>query len=219
MPVVVVPFRVALVADHLRQVRHQLAYQLQVIQRRDLRRQHLRVPRLLRHRSQVSRSLHRKNQRHKRTGQNKKAQIGRVCMKSLCMYGRCRLTMVDTIATMTHAKIKTTRKSTRRNANVATKIISLDDLKDGRINEEIQKAAAEVIADIQNTEKEPEKRRALIVRIDFDPTADRKGSNISVSVKTSLAAGRKISTMLWFEKKGSATIAHDEDPNQGKLIK
>jgi hypothetical protein len=101
---------------------------------------------------------------------------------------------------------------------MATKIIALDELKDGRINEEIQKCASEVIADIQNTDKEPEKRRSLIIRIDFDPTADRKGSAIAVSVKTSLAASRKIGTMLWFEKKGSHTIAHDEDPAQGKLL-
>lgn len=102
---------------------------------------------------------------------------------------------------------------------MASKVISLDDLKDGRIGDEIQNAAREIIADIKNEAKEPGKRRVLIIRVDFDPTEDRKGSNIAVSVKTSLAANRKISTMLWFEKKGSEIVAHDEDPAQGKLIK
>lgn len=38
---------------------------------------------------------------------------------------------------------------------MAVKIISLDDLKDGRVGEEIQNAAREIIADIQNENKEP----------------------------------------------------------------
>ena len=98
-------------------------------------------------------------------------------------------------------------------------VIALEELKDGRIMDEIQNAARQVIADIKDENKEAGKRRALIIRIDFDPTEDRKGSNIAVSVKTTLAGARKIGTMLWFEQKGKEIIAHDEDPAQQKLLK
>lgn len=102
---------------------------------------------------------------------------------------------------------------------MATKIIALDELKDGRIGEEIQNAARQIIQDIKDENKEAGKRRALVIRIDFDPTEDRKGSNIAVSVKTTLDGARKIGTMLWFEQKGKEVIAHDEDPAQQKLLK
>lgn len=98
-------------------------------------------------------------------------------------------------------------------------VIALDELKDGRIMDEIQNAARQVVADIKDENKEAGKRRALIIRIDFDPTEDRKGSNIAVSVKATLAGARKIGTMLWFEQKGKEVIAHDEDPAQQKLLK
>lgn len=102
---------------------------------------------------------------------------------------------------------------------MATKIIALDELKDGRIGEEIQNAVRQIIQDIKDENKEAGKRRALVIRIDFDPTEDRKGSNIAVSVKTTLAGARNIGTMLWFEQKGKEVIAHDEDPAQQKLLK
>lgn len=102
---------------------------------------------------------------------------------------------------------------------MAVQIISLEQLKDGKVNEEFQNAAREVIADIQNENKEPGKRRSITIKIDLDPTEDRKGAKMTTYIKTALAGQRKLGTMLFFEKKGKETIAHDEDPAQQKLIK
>lgn len=102
---------------------------------------------------------------------------------------------------------------------MAIKVISLDTLKDGSIDETIQSAFREVIADIKDENKDAQKRRKVVVTFLIDPTPDRAGAKMTTEVKTTLAGQNKSGAMLFFEKKGGQIIAHDEDPAQGKLLK
>lgn len=96
-------------------------------------------------------------------------------------------------------------------------IIALDAVKDGKVMEQIQSAFREVIADIKDENKDAQHRRQVTIKLNFDPTPDRAAVKMTAEVKNVLGRHQQIGAMLFFEKKGKEIIAHDEDPNQGKL--
>lgn len=96
-------------------------------------------------------------------------------------------------------------------------IIALDAVKDGKVMEQIQAAFREIIADIKDENKDAQHRRQVTIKLNFDPTPDRAAVKMTAEVKSVLGRHQQIGAMLFFEKKGKETIAHDEDPNQGKL--
>lgn len=96
-------------------------------------------------------------------------------------------------------------------------IISLDTIKNGDVMQRIQKAFQDIVSDVQNLDKPAEERRAVTIKMTFDPTPDRAAVNMKVEVKTTLGKDGPISGLLFFERKGKIIIAHDEADGQGRL--
>lgn len=97
------------------------------------------------------------------------------------------------------------------------KVIAVDDLKDGLIDDNIQKSFGEILADIQNKEKPAESKRILTAKFVFMPSSDRQQAKLTVETHVMLAPNRPVGTMLFFEEKGDQLIAFDRDPNQQTL--
>ena len=96
-------------------------------------------------------------------------------------------------------------------------IIALDAVKNGEVMNQIQAAFREIISYIQNEEKDAQHRRQVTVKLNFDPTPDRAAVKMTTEVKTTLGRHGQIGALLFFEKKGKETIAHDESPDQQKI--
>ena len=97
--------------------------------------------------------------------------------------------------------------------------LSFSTLAGGGVEEKLQYALNEVAANIADPNTDSKKARKITMTLTLKPNENRMVAEMSIDVKTSLAAPAGISTTLLIDRdeKGNAVAAemYGKDPNQG----
>jgi hypothetical protein len=99
----------------------------------------------------------------------------------------------------------------------------------GALVEQVDAEIQKVLLDIADPNKEPEKKRKIVVTLIFEGTEDRDTANVKYDTKSMVPPARTQTTRIAFEKTGNGVVAEELkrgalrgqtqiDPDTGEII-